>query len=84
MARPPKPIDESTYSGRFASRLRTLREKTGMTGYHVAELLSNNGFQCGERTYYGWESGRADPPLNALPFIAATLGVSIRTLFPAK
>ena len=84
MARPAKPIDESTYGGRSAARLRALREKTGMTGYQVAEAISNEGFQCGERTYYGWESGRADPPIDSLPFIAETLGVSIRTLFPSE
>ncbi len=82
MNRPPKPIDESTYAGRFASRLRQLREKTGLTGFDVADHLTCNGYHCGERTYYGWESGRREPSLDALPILAKVLGVSIRALFP--
>lgn len=30
-ARPAKPVDESTYGGRFAQRLKALREKAGKT-----------------------------------------------------
>ena len=82
MGRPPKPVDETTYAGRFAARLRTLREKAGMTGEEMANAITKAGFACPERTYYRWESGRHAPPLNAMPSIAAAMAVSVRTLFP--
>ncbi len=80
MGRPAKPIDTSDYAGRFASRLRILREKTGLSGTQIAESVRASGFECAERTYYSWERGAA-PPLNVLPIIAACLGVSVRTIF---
>ncbi len=84
MGRPPKPIDTACYSGRFAARLRTLREKAGLTGEEVATAISDAGYHCPSRTWYGWEQARAEPPLDALPPIAAALKVSIRILLPTK
>lgn len=83
MGRPAKPIDTSDYAGRFAARLRTLREKTGMTGKEMATAITDAGFECAERTYYSWEAGAA-PPLNAIPVIASQLGVAPRTIFPSS
>jgi transcriptional regulator with XRE-family HTH domain len=82
MARPAKPIDESTYAGRFAARLRTLREKAGLTGEQMAQAITEAGYECATRTYYAWEASRRDAPINALPAIARVFGVKIRTLFP--
>ncbi|MDZ4847799.1 MAG: helix-turn-helix transcriptional regulator [Pirellulaceae bacterium] len=79
-----KPIDESTYSGRFAARLRMLREKTGMSGQQMAEAITDNGFNTPTRTYYGWESRGRDAPLDSYPAIAKAMGVSVRALIPAK
>lgn len=41
MALPAKPIDESTYAGRFASRLRTLEEEKGLTGEQWADAITD-------------------------------------------
>jgi transcriptional regulator with XRE-family HTH domain len=82
MGRPAKPIDTSDYAGRFSARLRELRQKTGLTGIEMATAITSAGFQCAERTYYSWEAGTA-PPLNALPFIALSLGVNVKTILPA-
>lgn len=88
MARPAKPIDESTYAGRFAARLRTLREKKGLTGEQMADAItqavSETGYRCQARAYYAWESSANEPPFKVLPAIAKALGVSIRSLFPVE
>jgi len=81
--RPTNPIDESTYAGRFAARLRMLREKAGITGEQMAEEITNAGYDCPKRTYYNWEAGTREPPLNSLPTIAKTLRVQVRTIFPS-
>lgn len=65
--------DETTYSGRFAARLRMLREKAGLSVDDVVENLRSQGYQLGERSYYNWESGRAIPPMNVFPLLAQTL-----------
>jgi transcriptional regulator with XRE-family HTH domain len=84
MGRPLLPVDETKYSGRFAARMRKLREKTGMTGEQLAEAITNAGFYCQARTYYGWESAKRIPSIDSLPAIAEALGVTIRSLFPQK
>lgn len=84
MGRPPKPVDETTYAGRFAARLRTLREKAGMTGEEMANAITKAGFACSVRTYYDWESGRTQPMLNAIPSIALAFGCSVRSVFPTN
>ena len=83
-ARPPKLIDVSSYSGRFAERLRTLREKAKLTAEQAAEAVSEAGFAVAKRTYYGWEGGTRQPPFDALPAIAKALGQSIRSIMPAE
>lgn len=74
----PKAPDQSTYSGRFAARLRSLREKAGV---NVSDLVSAAGVS--QSTYYNWEAGATTPPLNAMPALAKALGLkSTRVLFP--
>ena len=83
----PAPIQPNleTYAGRFAFRLRTLREKTGMTGKQFADALQGEGYKLTTATYYRWESGESQPPLNALPKLAELLGQkSPRTLLPLE
>ena len=84
-AAPKKDPDLSTYSGRFAARLRALRESTGMSGQEFAKALVSAGYQIAERTYYRWETGVAEPPYDALPVLAKLLKQSSpRLLFPSK
>jgi len=77
--RPRKAIDTSTYSGRFAERLRMLREKAGMT---PMELAQKTGFP--KNTHQRWETDTNSPPVNAYPILAKALGVSVRTLLPKE
>lgn len=75
-----KDPDLSNYSGRFAARLRKLREKTGLTHEQVAKAM-----KVTITTYYRWESGQNHPKPDYLPKLAKTLGIdNIRTLIPQK
>lgn len=80
----PKKPDESTYSGRFAARLRKLREKRGLTGQEAAEAVTNAGYAVAQRSYYAWEAAQNEPPLDAFPAIARAFGLRIRDLLPLK
>ena len=79
MSRARKEVDTSTYSGRFAVRLRALRDKTGMSADEFAE---KHGFN--RATYYSWEIGYATPSFDKLPEIAKAFGISVRTLIPKE
>ena len=78
-ARPRKEIDLSTYEGRFAARLKELREKRKLT---VDELAEKTGFS--RQVLYDWESTKSSPPVKSLPKLAEAFGVSIRSLLPPK
>lgn len=56
MSRKRKEIDTSTYQGRFAVRLRALREKRKMT---VDELSEKCGIS--RSTLFNWESATSKP-----------------------
>ena len=78
--RPRKAIDESTYTGRFAVRLKMLREKRGMSVEELAETL-----EVSQITVYTWELGTRAPNIADLPKIADALELSgIRLLLPNK
>lgn len=77
--KPRKEIDTSTYTGRFAERLRTLREKKGLS---IKELADKTGIS--DRTLYSWESAEFSPSIEQLPLIAESLGVKISKLLPEK
>ena len=80
MSRPRKPVDTSTYEGRFAVRLRMLREKAGYTPESFAEELGMSKIAI-----YKWEQAKAAPNVADFPKIAEALQLkSIRTLFPEK
>jgi len=78
-----KEPDQSTYAGRFAARLRALREKKGLTVEEMVDLMQHHGFRLSVMGYYTWERATRQINLNAIPAIAKALGVSIRVLFPA-
>ncbi len=65
-----KPPDASTYSGRFAVRLRMLREKAGLTVNEVAEQLGVSYVAV-----YNWEAGSRTPPLETFPTFAELYGL---------
>jgi len=79
MSRQRKEIDTSTYTGKFALRLRELREKRGLS---VDELAEKTGLS--KRTLFSWEAATYSPSIEQLPTIADSLGVSIAVLMPKK
>jgi transcriptional regulator with XRE-family HTH domain len=79
MARPAKPIDASTLSGRIGGEVRRRRERAKLTVEQAAEKAG-----CPPATWYNWESGRFDLPVSRLPAIAAALGCQARDLVPKK
>ena len=77
MSRQRKEIDTSTYTGKFALRLRELREKKGLS---VADFSERAGIPV--RTIFKWESATNEPTIGQLPKIADALGVKIVALLP--
>lgn len=77
MARRRKEVDDSTYAGRFAVRLRALREGKGLT---VEELAEKTGIPI--RTLYTWENCTRSPINEDLPKLAKVLGMKTRNLLP--
>ena len=65
------------YSGRFAERLRKLREKAGMS---IEDLVTATGIP--RTTLYNWEAGIRMSPVDTYPILAEALGVKVRTLLP--
>lgn len=81
----PKVPDESSYSGRFAQRLRQLREKAGMSVEEVVAAMQVEGYAVAARSFYHWEQGRAMPPLKCFPELASALKLkTVRSLLPEK
>ena len=73
-----KAPDATTYSGRFAIRLRTLREKAKLTISEVAEAL-----EASPNTIYSWESGTRAPNVADFPQVAEVLKLKkTKDLFP--
>ena len=75
-----KEPDGSTYSGRFAIRLKQLREKAKLTAPEFAEKVGVKSVQ----TIYDWESTKSQPKISQLPILAEVLGINIRTILPDK
>jgi len=77
MANKRKEVDAKMYSGRFAIRLRKLREKAGLA---VEDIVKLTGIP--KKTLYNWEAGERQPPVDAYPILAKAFGVKVRTLLP--
>lgn len=74
-----------TYRGRFAARLKMLREKAGLSVEEAADKLIESKAIKNPRTIYFWESARGLPKIELLPLIAEAYSVkSPRTLLPEK
>ena len=74
-----KEPDTSTYSGRFAVRLRALREKAGLT---VEDLVEKTGIT--KSTLYYWESGVFTPTVEQIEILANALQIKPRLILPEK
>jgi len=72
--------DTATFSGRFAARLRSLREKAKLTPEQVAEKMG-----VALSTIYSWEAGSTFPKPEQLLLLMVVLDLkSVRTLFPER
>ena len=78
-ARNRKDVDTSTYTGRFAVRLRSLREKRGMS---VEELAEASGIHV--QTLYRWEQGDKAPTIEKFPELAAALKITVSGMMPKE
>ena len=75
-----KEPDTSTYAGRVAVRLRSLREKAGLAPQEVADAMGVT-----LQTVYHWERAHTFPKVEQLQLLASVLGLkSARTLLPGK
>lgn len=79
MGRKRKELDLNSYVGRFALRLRTLREGRDLTVEDVAKKIGVTA-----TTIYDWEAGGHTPPVEKLPLLADALDTPIRMLLPEK
>ncbi len=80
-----KEPDQSTYSGRFAARLRMLREKAGLSVDQVVANMEKAGYPLAVSKYYHWESGRSKVDLDAVPALKKSLKVpTVGELLPRK
>ena len=73
----PSPEMLATFSGRFAVRLRMLRERAGLT---IEDLVDAIGVP--QPTLYHWEAGHSKPPIEMFPHLAKAFGIKVRTLLP--
>jgi transcriptional regulator with XRE-family HTH domain len=68
----------STYEGRFAIRLKELREKAKLTAEQAAERMGIT-----EKTVFHWEAGRSSPHVSEFPKIAAVYKLKkTKDIFP--
>ncbi|MBR5243217.1 MAG: helix-turn-helix transcriptional regulator [Thermoguttaceae bacterium] len=74
-----KELDMTTFTGRFAARLRELREKAKLT---QAELAAKIGVRV--TAVSNWETAANAPTVDKLPAIAEALKVSVRNLLPKE
>ncbi len=81
---PLKP-DASTYTGRLAARLRSLREEAGLSVEDLIAKLAKLDATVAKRTVYHWESGRHEPPIYLLPKLSKIYKLkSPRDILPEK
>lgn len=82
-----KEIDESTYSGRIAARMRELRTAKGWT---VAELLERvntalpKADRIAQQTLHNWDQGKRKIDPDYYPAIASAFGLSTRGFLPSE
>lgn len=78
MTPPKREPDLTTYAGRFAARLRELRQAAGLTQKEAAERL---GFP--QQVISRWETGERSPSLKQYPAIAKAYGdITVEKFFP--
>lgn len=85
MGRSPIEPDESSYEGRFAARLKSLRIAAGLDHERAAAAITRAKYTISKSSVYRWEQGGGTtPPIEAFPAIAEAYGVSVRALLPTE
>lgn len=84
VARPMSKGNLSRYSGRVGDAVRKRRDALGMSANDLRKALESRGTVVGLMTIYGWETGRNQIPLDALPELAAVFRTTVRELLPRK
>jgi transcriptional regulator with XRE-family HTH domain len=69
--------DTSTYAGRFAVRLRGIRQSMPITYYELSQRLD-----IPVSDYLAWETGQETPPIEMITKIAKILDISVSALLP--
>lgn len=78
MTPPKREPDLTTYAGRFAARLRELRQAAGLTQAEAAERLG-----LPQHVISRWERGEHAPSLKQFPAIAKAYGeIPAEKFFP--
>lgn len=70
--------NDKTYAGRLAARVRELRDERG---WNMERLSAATGIPAD--TLYGYENGRREIPLDALPLLSRAFGLTPAEFFPA-
>lgn len=68
-----------TFAGRFAARLRELRERAGLSRADVA-----NAVGVAPSAISNWENAISFPSVEKFPQIAAALKTSVRNVLPKE
>jgi transcriptional regulator with XRE-family HTH domain len=82
-----KDVDESTYSGRIAARLRKLRTDKGWTVKDLRERLNRTlpaSMRLKPSTLHGWDAGDRKVDPDYYPALAAVFGLSVRAFLPTE
>ena len=79
-----KPLDTSTYTGRMAKRLQSLRTQRGLSVVEFHAALKKRGLTINKSLIYAWETGKKTIHPNDFPAVAKALGVTIHELLPDK
>jgi len=77
MARPRKEVDTSTYAGRFAVQIKTIREKRKLT---IKDVSEKSGIPA--TTIYNWEQGVRPTSIESLPLLAEVFNTTVPKLMP--
>lgn len=76
--------DLTSYSGRVAARLRSLREERGWSVEELLSRLKQQKVRISLAAIYHYENGRRSIPPNLYPALAAIFGKSVRTFLPPE
>jgi transcriptional regulator with XRE-family HTH domain len=82
-----KEVDESTYSGRIAARLRKLRTDRGWTVKDLRERLNRNlpkDKRIGASTLHCWDAADRKIDPDYYPAIAHVFGMTVRAFLPTE